>query len=121
MEQKRELRRPAEQQDLAVTRRWMLSKTGTAAIALFGLRFLPVGNRSFNQPGCRDERDERPANSGDDGSDLQAACDRSDREEFLRWVGEHMLAGARQQMTGMDGTDWTDSQENAAGLETPDG
>ena len=105
MKQKQGLRRPADQPVATVTRRSMLSQTGTVAIALFGLRFLPAGNRSLYEPGCRDERDDLLANSGDVGNDLQAACDKSDREEFLRWVGEHMLAGARQQMTREDGAD----------------
>ena len=94
MKQNQELSRPTVQQDLAVTRRSMLTQTGTVAIVLFGFRLLPAGNWSLDEPGCRDERDELLANSGDVGSDPQTAGKTSDREEFLRWVGEHMLAGA---------------------------
>ena len=105
MKQNQEISQPTDQRVAAVTRRSMLNQTGGVAIALFGLRFLPAANLFLNPSGCRTEPDDLLANSGDVGSDLQAACDKSDREQFLHWVGEHMLAGAREQMTREDGPD----------------
>ena len=47
MKQNQEISHPPNQPVATVTRRSMLSQTRTVGIALFGLRLLPVGNRSL--------------------------------------------------------------------------
>ncbi len=73
---------------------------------LIGLFCLRASRPPGDEPRGRDEKGDN-ADKADQSQRKQAASRRreTDREAFLRWVGEQMLAGAREQMTREEGSD----------------
>ena len=67
---------------------------------LIGLFCLRASRPPGDEPPGRDEKADKAGHRK-----TAARSPETDREAFLRWVAEHMLAGAREQITREDGAD----------------
>ena len=76
-------------------------------LCLFRLAFIQSVLRTSRPPDDPPSHPAKETEAADHADKVDSAVHHreSDREAFVRWVGEHMLAGARQQMTEDDDAD----------------